>query len=159
MTFDLNDQIVALSRQTSSMLKQIHDLGTQGSLDKLQATMHSVSQSAADLARLQTEQIETGREVLEAFHNFKPEQLLPKWLREFSASIVDLAFLLKTEGPLAIVFAAPTFCLSMFGRFRLASCMLAAYCEYEKLLMLANTDHRQSFLDACGRSHWLGWRY
>lgn len=112
------------------MLKQIHDLGTQDNLDNLQATILSVSQSAADLAQLQTAQIATGQEVLEAFHNFKPEQLLPKWVREFSTSIVDLASLLRTEGPLVVVFAAPMFCLSIFGRFRLASCMFAAYCEF-----------------------------
>lgn len=130
LTYDLNEQIVGLSQQTTSMLNQIHDLSAQDNLDKLQAVMISVSQSAADLARLQTAQIATGQEVLEAFHSFKPEHLLPKWLREFSASVVDLASLLRTEGPLIVIFAAPMFCLFIFGRFRLALCKFAAYCEF-----------------------------
>lgn len=129
ITFDLNEQIGTLSEQTTSMLAQIRDLGTQDNLDKLQATIHAVSESAADLARLQTVQIETSREVLEVFHSFKPEQLLPAWLRDFSTGILSFTLLLRSEGPLVIVFATPMFWLFIFGRFRFSFCTIAAYCK------------------------------
>lgn len=118
------------------MLEQIHELGTQDKLDQLQTTMQTVSQTAADLANLQAVQIAKGQEVLEAFHNFSPEQLLPKWLKEFSTSIVDLGSMLRTEGPLVIIFAAPMFCLFVFGRFRLALCIFASYCQSLVLTLL-----------------------
>lgn len=119
LTFDLDQQISLLSQQTTFMLNQIHDLGTKDKLDDLQATMNIVSQTARELTQLQAEQITSGQEVLQAFNNFSPTQLLPRWL----AGLIDWSVALKTEVPRFILFSTPALTFLMFGRARTAICV------------------------------------
>lgn len=119
LTFDLDQQINLLSQQTAFMLNQIHDLGTQDKLDNLQATMKIVSQTARELTQLQADQIASGQEVLQAFNNFSPAQLLPRWL----AGLIDWSITLKTEAPRFVLFSTPALTILMFGRVRTAFCV------------------------------------
>lgn len=130
LTFDLDQQLASLSGQTALMLNQIHDLSTKDNLDNLQAAMSAVAKTAAELARLQVTQIATGQEVLEAFNNFNPHQLLPKWLMGLSVSANNMIASLRNEGAFALIFAAPASVLLMFGRFRHALSMVMAYGEF-----------------------------
>lgn len=92
--------------------------------------MNAVSRTSAEVARLQAAQIVTGQEVLEAFNTFKPEQLLPKWLAGLSATVIDTASILRSEGTWVVLSGVPAFVFLVFGRFRWASYVFAAYCEF-----------------------------
>lgn len=119
LTFDLDQQISLLSQQTNFMLNQIHDLGAQDKLDNLRTTMRIVSQTAHELTKLQAEQVASGQEVLQAFNNFSPAQLLPRWL----AGLVDWSVTLRTETPRFVLFSTPALGVLMFGRARTAVCV------------------------------------
>lgn len=130
LTFDLEQQMTLLSEQTTAMLNQIRDLGTQDNLDNLQATMHAMTQTAFELSQLQAAQITTGQEVLQAFHDFSPEHLLPRWLGGLSTATADLFMILRVEGPFFVLFAAPTLILLMFGCVQLSLCIFLVYGEF-----------------------------